>query len=1508
MKKKKVKNIIYKMMSVILSFLMVFSTIAGNLNPVFAESVSVSTPNKYRYSDYGLGSNSSWYTFNYKATIGGKQVQAVCSQPDKHRPGSGSYTVTRMPTDSKASKAMYYSWYAPKDDLYWTKHYNSQKTGARYIITHMTVARAMGENWAYMANSTAKKICTDFYNWLENQPAIPGNNDVFFRNSGKVVEKITEPKEGTSWFERCINIDDYSFLLSMENHFSRAVSIRNWNEKQDFEMKLPENIRAVIMENDAETYRIKRVSNFGETIKLRGEESGNWIYSFILKKDSTAKTSTVELKGSSISSSYKAYKLKLNGSSSSKQILCALDKDGQPSSSSLKINWEDDTELNISKDDEFGKPVKGAKFVIGKSTLGNIAIKDVVDTFTTDEHGEINVKLQPGTYYVQEISVPSPFVRDSKIKEVTLEKGDSKTVTFVNRHQTGDLFVKKLDDWTQAPLKGAIYKLTNITPIYFYNVNVEDFEPDPDLEGQLGKDDVIDDDILDDMSKDEPTKVNAGDFTYSFYANDPETGEAAVINNLPFGKYKLEEIKAPVGYALSKVVKEIEIKYDSSSANFGANTRTDVTVTDNRVLGEITTTKVDKSTGEPKPVADAKLIGAKFGCYAKNNIVDSSDGSVIYKAGELISKKTIGNKIIGDEGIKTIQNKNAQLVWKNLPLDIYEVKEIEAPEGYKLNEASHEINLKKKSEDSTSQIIKENISISDEPKTSILGIKKVAAKPGQSGVAKPEEGIHFYVVASKYVKQYGSIEEAWKHSDEFVAKDLESDELITDKNGYAKSHDLAYGDYSLKQMSSGEGTLDMEGIFEISLRPESEETEYREYVITNFYYESFVRLIKKDSETLKNVSLNGVTFKIFNEDENEYVTQQVGPFKYDTFTTNSDNYISIKGIWSNIDDILGTTMAPLKLSYGHYRVEEIKTPQGYLELDEPVKFEVSKEQNIFEVTGDEDNPVIEVVIKNDKPTGKIILNKAFEESAMDVGELNAKFKLTAVKDVIDPADGSIIYKAGDVVNVNDIEDGIYSIDENGQIVIDNLALGLDGASYQLEEIETNDSYALLENPVVFDFTIEDTKTKEYTVEKSVENKLIEIHTTATAENGTHETQVGEKVTITDKVEHKGLRIGQEYTDVGRLMNPLTGEPLLVNGQEVIAKKAFIATKPNETVELIFTLDASALAGTSTVVFEDLYKDDKLIAVHRDINDKDQTVKFIDIHTTATAENGTHETQAIQNMTLTDTVEYTGLTVGNEYTVKGVLMDKETGKPLLVNDKEVVAEKTFTAETKDGTVDITFTFDASGLAGKTTVVFEDLYKDNVVIATHSDLNDEGQTVHINDIHTTATADGDKSISIENKDKDITIIDTIEYKGLIVGNEYTVKGKLMDKNTGEPLLINNKEVIAEKTFIANAKDGYVEVEFTVNTKDLNPDHDLVVFEELYKDNVVIATHTDLNDENQTITLFKVPVQGNKIKHLKDKSQTFVKTFDETRIISVLLMLCASVVLFVFAKRLGKKNKAE
>ena len=83
----------------------------------------------------------------------------------------------------------------------------------------------------------------------------------------------------------------------------------------------------------------------------------------------------------------------------------------------------------------------------------------------------------------------------------------------------------------------------------------------------------------------------------------------------------------------------------------------------------------------------------------------------------------------------------------------------------------------------------------------------------------------------------------------------------------------------------------------------------------------------------------------------------------------------------------------------------------------------------------------------------------------------------------------------------------------------------------------------------------------------------------------------------------------------------------------------------------------------------------------------------------------------------DKVNYRNLIPGKEYTVKGVLMDKETGKPVMVKGKKVTSEKKFTAHKADGTVEMSFTFDASSLKGKTTVVFEDLFYDGIKVASH-----------------------------------------------------------------------------------------------------------------------------------------------------------------------------------------------
>lgn len=247
-------------------------------------------------------------------------------------------------------------------------------------------------------------------------------------------------------------------------------------------------------------------------------------------------------------------------------------------------------------------------------------------------------------------------------------------------------------------------------------------------------------------------------------------------------------------------------------------------------------------------------------------------------------------------------------------------------------------------------------------------------------------------------------------------------------------------------------------------------------------------------------------------------------------------------------------------------------------------------------------------------------------------------------------------------------------------------------------------------------------------------------------------------------------------------------------------------------------------------------------------------KPIEIGTKATVE-GEKEVDPLDKVTLTDTVSYTGLVPGKEYRATGVLMDKETGEKLLVDSKEITAETVFVPETKNGSVDVTFIFDATGLHGKEIVVFEDLYRENVLLATHADINDEGQTVKIKnpEIGTKATADGKKEITADK----ITITDVVSYKDLTPGKEYKLTGVLMNKATNDKLLIDGKEITAEATFTPKATTGEVEMTFTFDARELTAETEVVVFEKLYRDGIEIAVHADIEDEGQTVKI--LPLHG-------------------------------------------------
>ena len=364
----------------------------------------------------------------------------------------------------------------------------------------------------------------------------------------------------------------------------------------------------------------------------------------------------------------------------------------------------------------------------------------------------------------------------------------------------------------------------------------------------------------------------------------------------------------------------------------------------------------------------------------------------------------------------------------------------------------------------------------------------------------------------------------------------------------------------------------------------------------------------------------------------------------------------------------------------------------------------------------------------------------------------------------------------------------------------------------------------------------------------------DVHTTATAANTTkdHVTGANEDLIITDEVVLTGLKVGNEYTVKGVLMDKTTGKELLVDEKQIVSEETFVADKADMTITLTYTLDASKLAGTTTVVFETLYTEGKEVGRHHDLTDEGQTVYIPEIHTTAADQKTEiNHTKSEETATIIDTVHYSHLLPGKEYTVKGVLMNKETGEEVLIDDKPITAETTFTPEKSEESVDVIFTFDSSLLAPKTVVAFETLEYKGIEIAVHADIEDKDQTVYIPEIGTTALGQ-DTEDHIEKAKEDAVIVDTVEYKGLEVGREYVMTGKLVDKVNGEVITdAEGNEITASETFIAEEKDGSIDITFKFDSFAL-AGKSLVAFESLTTEGKEVAVHADLTDEGQTVRI--------------------------------------------------------
>ena len=451
----------------------------------------------------------------------------------------------------------------------------------------------------------------------------------------------------------------------------------------------------------------------------------------------------------------------------------------------------------------------------------------------------------------------------------------------------------------------------------------------------------------------------------------------------------------------------------------------------------------------------------------------------------------------------------------------------------------------------------------------------------------------------------------------------------------------------------------------------------------------------------------------------------------------------VKTIHTGVDGIAATDADTLP--YGKYRIEESSAPEGYLtDGAKPIEFDIANDGEIVDLT-DETHSVYKQIKRGDLEgvkigdgTHKRLANVSFRITSKTTGE--SQIIVTDKNGQFSTSSNWVSHKQNTNAGKTS-EDGIWfgtstPDDSKGALLYD---------TYTIEELrcDSNKGMTLIpafdvvvsRNKVVVDLG---TLTDDYEPE-------ISIHTTATDKvTGEKSIVAGKSVTIVDTVTLDGLKKGTKYQLKGWQMVKSENAQLLIDGKPVESDYTFTAKKSEMEVEVSYTFNASALGGKDLVTFEELYDlsnpDEPVkVAEHKDIGDEGQTVtieeRVIEIHTNA-ADKVTGEKMIVagKEVTVIDTVTLDGLEKGTTYQLKGWQMVKSENAHLLIDGKPVESDYTFTAKDSSLEVEIAFTFNASELAGKDLVTFEELYDlsnpdEPIKVAEHKDIKDEGQTVTV-----------------------------------------------------------------------------------------------------------------------------------------------------------------------------------